>query len=326
MRSMLHVLIKSCGAKLLVAFTIMFVITVSGCTFIPGPSGPTVGGVSIVDFNSDFSELYPKEMVTFNLKVKNTGSVTAEKVFAELLGLDEDWYAANEEDPQEDECRWKSETGFTLAPPRPEYGVDGETHVCTWKYPAPEDIPAGGSIRYDATARVFYTYHTELIKSITLVSYDKMKEIQQQGGSLPIDTVSQTTSPISISVATRSPIRIQNDEVSFQLEVTIENAGGGVVCRKDKCKKQYGGKWNEVKLKIDLPNGMELSDNSGCSKIAGEGDYVSVWTGKPNKIACEIEIPKSYSITGPEQKTVNVRADYSYFIEKTIPITVTSPY
>jgi hypothetical protein len=327
---MSRVLIKSFGAKILVAFTILFVITVSGCTFIPGipnPPGTTSGGgVIIVDFNSDFSELYPREKVVFNLKVKNTGSVSAENVFAELLGLDEDWYGgASELFPRESECRWDGD-GFTLIPSRPEYSVSGETHICTWEYPAPEGVPIGGSIKYDATARVFYTYYTELIKSITLVSYDKMKEIQQQGGSLPADTVSQTVSPVSISVATKSPIRIQDNDVSFQLEITINNAGGGTVCRKGKCKKKDGEKLNEVTLKIELPGGMRLSDGSGCAKmVTSAGDLVSVWSGKPNTITCEIKTSKPDSETGPEQKAIKVRADYSYFIEKTIPITVNSP-
>jgi hypothetical protein len=316
---------KCPGTKLLIAIPILIAILVSGCIT---PGGPSAGGVEIVDFHPDFPEIYPGETVKFNLMVKNTGSVEATDVFAELLGLDEDWFGGREQFPNEAECRYDGNF-FTLMPPRPEHGTGGETHVCTWNYGAPEDIPRGTSISYDATARVFYTYHTDVVKTVTLVSYNKMREIIQQGGSLVMDAVSQTSSPISITASTRSPIRLSEsqDSMTFPLEIGIENVGGGIACRVGACKKQLGEKWNEVLLKIEFPSdGIGIVQGTGCSGFSGDGEFVSVWLGKPNRIACDLEVKNPSSITGPVQIPIRIHAEYSYFVDKTISIRVSSPY
>ena len=315
---------------LLAILPLVFVLLVSGCTSPITPIIPagTAGGVSVVDFYSDFADIYSGESVKFNLMVQNTGSVEADHVFAELLGLDEDWFEGSEKFPNEAECRYDG-NHFSLLSPKPEYNVRGEIHVCTWTYDTPEGIPKGMSVTYEATARVYYNYQTGVMKSITLMSYSKMKELQEQGNPFPSDTLSQTSSPVSITATARSPIRIfGNERITFPLEIVIENTGGGVACQVGKCKKSVGNEWNEILISIGFSgNNMNIVPGSGCEQfMSGYGAYVSVWPGKSNKITCDIEVVNPSQITGPEQRSVRIHADYSYFIEKSIPITVSSPY
>lgn len=315
---------KKATAKYFSLAAIVLIAVVSGCT---SPSPATGGGVIIEEFVTDFGEVYSGDTVKLSLLVRNTGSVDAGHVFAEVLGLDEAWYGQGENFPNEQECRHDS-SGFSLSAPNPDYSVRGESHVCTWTYNAPTDIPKGMSVTHEATAMVFYDYHTDVVKTVTLLSYERMRELQQQGGAIPADTTSQTNSPVSITAATRSPIRIGNDEITFPLEIGIENTGGGIACRTGECKKAKGGNLNEVKLKIGfLSEGMSIAPDSGCQGFAdGDGEYVSVWSGKPNKISCDIQVDNPSGITGPVQIPIRINAEYSYLIEDTLQIRVYSPY
>jgi hypothetical protein len=315
----------SAGAKALLIVSIVFSMLVSGCAWLPFglPQTGTSGGVVIEDFSPDLSEVYTGEPIKFTLKVRNTGSVESEKTFAELLGLDEDWYDDFEERfPNEAECRYDG-SGFDLLPPSPDHGTQGESHICTWDYDAPSDIINGASVSYDATARVFYTYRTEVVKSVTLASREEMISMQQQGRTLPADTISSTSSPVSVTVDTTSPIRVFDDVATFPIEISIENVGGGVPCRENECKKTGEEKWNEIKLSIALPDGISMA-GTGCNSFSGNGDYISVWPGKPNKITCDVSVDAN-DLTGPTQKAIRVSAEYSYFVDKTITVLVSSP-
>lgn len=315
---------------LIIIFPLLLVVLISGCTSIPIPglSTMTSGGVTIVDFNSDFPDVYVGDTMKFSLRVRNMGSVEATDVFAELLGLDEDWFVGGEKFPNENECRYDG-SFFTLSPPQPEYSVGGEAHTCSWTYDTPEGIPKGMSVTYDATARVYYTYQTNVMKTITLISYDKMKELQQQGKTLVTDTVSQTSSPISITAVTRSPIRISENKnsITFPLEITIQNVGGGVACITGECKGSFGEESkNKILLKIEsLSDGLGLVSGGGCEDLRS-GKLISVWPGKSNKITCDLEAGGLSQLTGPAQKPIKISAEYSYYTESTIPITVSSPY
>jgi hypothetical protein len=77
-----------------VLLPIFFVLAASGCT----TTVQTGSGVVIQEFTPGFTEIYPSEPIVFYLKFKNTGSVEATNVFAEVLGLDEDWAASSSGD------------------------------------------------------------------------------------------------------------------------------------------------------------------------------------------------------------------------------------
>ena len=333
----------------------VFLILISGC--ITGPAATTGNGVIIKDYDVEFSDAYGGECIDFGILIKNTGSVTAENIFVELLGLDEDWYDSDqiswgrgcrsqdggawdrrEKRANEPECRFdaykSTEVGgsggysITLLPPDPLRGTNGEEKHCTWTYMAPR-LPKDTDITYTPTMRVYYQYHTDVIKAITLMSKDEMKNLIEQGKTLPIDTQSSSSSPIKIDVVTSTPIRMYSDSIEFPITINIENVGGGVACVGRGSDENYNNwdsiqdcrpsqepdkSWNKLMLEIDAGSGISLSSDCDIQ------NPIILYKGDTNSITCTATVD---SIPLERiQKMIHVRADYNYFIDKEIQITV----
>jgi hypothetical protein len=329
--------------KYLVILPILFIILVSGCTFPINPPQPQAGGLVVEAFVTDLqvSEMYSGEPVTFQLKFRNTGSLKAENVFAELFGLDESWccemvgipgegpWINKEKLPNEEKCRYPGE-GFSLLPPDPQAGTQGETFTCTWSYKAPAIPKNLPSVPYIPTTRLFYTYKTILSKTITFGSHQDLRAVQNIGGTLPASTTSSTISPISISMQIKSPIMFWTTsygtgEVTFPIEIDITNVGGGMACASESglpksCKLLVGGEKskNRVILKITPGAGLELQDE--CMDFKN-GETITLWRGQSNSIACDVKAiglePK-----GPVQKTITIEAAYEYAIDTDTSIRV----
>ncbi len=295
------------------------IVAASGCT----TSLETGNGVAIQDFSPTLSEVNPGEPLELNLKVKNIGSVKAQNVFAEVLGLDEDWAASSgqpaaggEKLPQQEWCRYTDDSGHTeLMPPDMVFGTEGETASCTWLYRTPGDYPSGFDPEYKVTARVYYDYRTDLVKSIVLVPTREMIEYNRQGRSLPADTVSATRSPVTVTAITDTPIRFWENEAEFPLRITVSNTGGGMVCLRGECKKAQHGtdSWNKLTLKVH-GNGFTIPDN--CQERV-----VSVWPGRDNSITCDLRVSTA-DIMGRQEKTLGITAEYSYFTDAVSSVTV----
>lgn len=302
------------------------ILAVSGCI----TNTTTGNGVVIEEFTTGgISELYPGEPVTFYLKVRNTGSVEAEGVFAELLGLDEDWAKSSsdlgtiegvEMLPQETRCQYINKgEHFTLQPPDTIYNTAGETATCTWKYRTPP-IPQGMNPTYGITARAFYDYRTDLVKSFTILSTSELLKYKQQGLGVPMSTVSSTRSPITITTESRDPIRFWEDKISFPLAITVSNTGGGMVCLKGQCKKTGSVEWNKLRLTINpVSSGLEVSPE--CSEYRS-GSVMEVWPNRDNTIICDIEVSGVSDITGFEERILGISAEYSYFTDAETSIKV----
>ncbi|MEE9322931.1 MAG: hypothetical protein V3U72_00145, partial [Candidatus Aenigmarchaeota archaeon] len=302
---------------------------ISGCVLPTGEpfesKTPTGTGVIIEHFGPDFPEVYSNEEVKFTLKVKNTGSVKAEKGFAELLGLDQTWghppdapfnAEAQEVFPDEVKCRY-SDKGITLLPEDPDSGITGGEETCTWRYVAPPVLP-GLNMPYKAKVRFFYSYESSTIKTVTLVSKEELKVLQDQGKNLPTESHSKTKSPITLDIETASPIRTYGNQVEFPIVITIRNVGGGTVCSSvDKCKKNNWGPkegWYKLNINIILPNDMRLD-------VCSEKESVVLIGNKPQSLSCKI-IANTGSQVGIIQKNIELQAEYGYFIDKTAGVLV----
>jgi len=298
------------------ASILLSLILVSGCVIPsqePFESNTPVGsGLVIESFGSDFQEVYGGEEVTFRVKFKNTGSVKAEDVFAELLGLDQLWEPGEntivyngEVLPDEPECRYTIRK-VMLSPPDPEKGIEGGEKICTWRYIAPQ---VKLSIVAEPHVRLYYTYKTLLSKAITIVPQKELIDMQNQGVPLPTETVSVTKSPISFDVTADTPIRAYGSSVTFPIVIRINNIGGGTVCGSDgySCKKP-GQEWNHFTLDIKLPDGWSFETCKNKEEI-----YLA--HGKSQTITCKVRV--STPVTGLRQDIVKVSARYGYFIDKT---------
>jgi hypothetical protein len=298
-------------------FSVMAVLVVSGCTQVD-----TGNGVNVLEFGPDLSRVYPGEVVNFNVRFQNLGSLDAEDVFAELLGLDEDWYDpgfgdwhSGEKLPNEKECRY-TEAGFhkTLLAPNPQYGTPGEKQSCSWTYRAPgeDKVPRDMERVYPVTARVFYDYRTDVVKLIPLLSKNEVLKLQDRGETIEFGDVSSTTSPVKISLQSDSPIRVLGDgnSVEFPIRIDIENVGGGTPCLLNQCKKAEGGEWNKIEMRIITGAEVEFSE---CGDDLTKNTVISLYKGKTNSIECFVKI--SGIQESISQDTFMVSAEYSYFVD-----------
>jgi hypothetical protein len=315
----------------------ILIVLVSGCTF-PGTTSSveTGNGVVIKEFAPLFSEVYSQEPIKFNLKFKNTGSVKAEGVFAEVIGIDNDWYdssfnvggpwstTGSEKFPDQESCRHNGNHA-DLLPPDQQYGTEGESMTCTWTYKAPK-IPDGAKIEYDVWARVFYTYSTTTIKSITAGSQEQIKRYIEDGKSIPVSTVQTTSSPIQLSLTVQEPIRYWEDRTEIPVKIGISNVGGGTPCKEGECKKTSQGhdddSWNKIMLKISFPEGEDIRLAGGCEEFS-EGREVLILPGQENSITCKLELG-DLDTESIEQRTIGLSAEYSYFVDQKTTIKVTT--
>jgi len=317
------------------------IIAIAGCTTttITTTSG---NGIVIEAFGPDLPQAVPGELVNFDVRIRNTGSVTVTNVFGELLGLDEDWYDATEQPygggpwegvtdrwkrPNQLECR-SGLGGFTLLPPDPSFGTQGQEHVCTWTYEVPQGIlPRGLSLTYNPIIRIFSTTHTEVVKEITILPREELVRLQTQGGALPIDTISSTSSPVSIDVTTNGPTRVIGDKVVFDVTFTIKNQNDGIVCSEiidihNTCNHRNPNapnadpKWNELIFSVVDQSNLQFTDCIFPMKI-------SLFKGERNSITCEMTLSGVQSNV-PVTQTIRVRADYSYLTDKESAITITN--
>jgi hypothetical protein len=293
-------------------------VLVSGCT---SSSVETGNGAVIKEFAPEFTDIYPTEPVKFNLKIKNIGSVEAEGVFAEILGIDNDWYDSSfttggpwlydEKLPDQVACRYNQEHG-DLLPPNEQYGTEGESMTCSWTYRAP-DIPAGTNTVYDVWARVFYTYSTITIKSITAGSQEEIRKYTDDGRQIPMSTVSTTNSPIQLSLSTLEPVRYWEDTTQIPIMIGISNVGGGTPCKKGRCKdrEHFEDSWGKVTVKVGLTDGMRLLDD--CSEFES-GKELLILPKEENSVVCTLELSELGG-EGFEQRMISLNAEYSYFID-----------
>ncbi len=304
-----------------IPFMLLFIaiIILAGCTGIDTGDGtftPNANyGVSIISFTTESATLLPNEEGLFEVKIKNTGSVKATHVFAELLGLDQSWSRDQREIfPNENECRYTVK-GISLLPMDENTGSGGGEYVCTWSYKAP-DIPLGEAI-FNPIVRVYYNYSTTTVSTLTLVPKEQMKEYIKKGGTLKSDIVTQTKSPIRIALKPKSPIKIYPEgQFEVPLEIKIENIGGGTPCLTVMtCKKaQSGGAiWNRIKLYFDLPRGIT---NKNCP----DGKDVFIPKGRTQTIGCHLLVSENVKV--PTQKYIKAYSEYGYFVDKSMRIKV----
>ncbi|MCX6817979.1 MAG: hypothetical protein NTU57_03915 [Candidatus Aenigmarchaeota archaeon] len=314
---------------------ILLVVAASGCT-IPflgsdpfNSNTPAQTGAIIEEFSPDYANVHSGEEVTFRMKVKNTGSLTLENGFAEVLGIDQVWTGgqgtqanAGEVFPIEQNCRHDTHK-ITLLPEDVERGTTGGEAMCTWKYKAP-DVESGLSISASPRVRFYYSYKSSTVKTVTIAPREELKALEQQGKSLPMESYSKTKSPISVDIETTTPIRTYGDEVEFPVVFTVKNIGGGTVCmlNSEDCKKKSppglgeNDNWNKVVVKIYLNDQLSFSDQS-CAAV----NTITFVGNDPQTFSCKLKANVVGQV-GISQRQIEATAEYGYFIDKTTEVIV----
>ncbi len=313
---------------LLMLLALVLMVMVSGCSYLESynynSNTPEGAGVIIESFQPDFTEVYSGESVTFVMKIRNSGTFKAENGFAEMLGLDQTWKALNEELvlndellPNEAECRYPMHA-ISLLPPDPSAGIQGSDKICTWTYIAPT-MSNGLFSDYSPRVRFFYDYKSYAIKTVTLVPSEELRILQTQGKALPSETTETSSSPLSIDISTATPIRSFGYDMVFPIIIKIKNMGDGTICYdSQKCKTSLEGgpRWNNLQFRIILPDDMTLYGNS-CEETMD----LYIPRGAEQTVTCQIQTTQPAGLT---QKTISVRADYGYFVDKVTNVKVRS--
>ncbi len=280
---------------LLSLLLLLAVIPVSGC--IGGQQITGGPGLVIEAFEPDFPQIYDGESVQLRALIRNRGSMRAGEIKAKISGAD--WIAGTE-------C-----TETELLPAVPENGIEGEVKTCQWNIKSNTNLPEGVSMTYYPILNVYYIYSTSTVKSITIGSADDIRRIQNTGGSLPSETTSSTSGPVSIDIVIKGPLRASENRINFPVEIRITNNGGGVVCI-DRCDETNSENWNKLNLNINAGEPLELD--------CGDASEISLWRGQSNTIGCKASISGQATLT---QALITVTATYGYRIDKTTSITVT---
>jgi hypothetical protein len=308
----------------LLVLAVIAVVAASGCTVpglgtisIPGfGGGSTVSagsGIKIESFEPDFQQIYSTESVQLGLKLRNTGTVDGSVEKVELTGID--WTGATNGGSTGTCGSLKGK----MLPAVPDKGITGETKSCTWTVkPKQDEVPDGLSMTYYPTARVTYRYSTSIAKSITVGSSQELRSLQDRGGTLPADTMSSTSGPISIGITSKGPIRVsESGGVEFPIEIKVSNVGGGIVSKSSSSFGSSGSTdWNKMTLTIKLPDGITASE--GCDS----SNEIALWRGKDNTVGCKL-IAQSPGSAGKVQKIITASADYFYIVDATTNIVVT---
>ncbi|MEM5797818.1 MAG: hypothetical protein QXG26_00275 [Candidatus Aenigmatarchaeota archaeon] len=299
---------------------ILFVM-LSGCI----ASVQTGDGIVIKEFSSDFPVVYPGEEINFYLRMQNQGSFAATNVWAELLGVDQDWCcepagsgpwtSGGEKLPNEKECRFTTTEHFSLKPPNPFWGVPGEEKMCTWTYKIPQYGP-GFQKTYEATIRVFYTYKAYFRQVIKVVSMAELQAAQAQGKPISISQVEPVRAPIKVSIDIPTPVRYSfgANSVTFPITIHISNVGGGTACLPGECKKPSTG-WNKIKLSAELYPNIKMD-------CLSKPMVIDLYQGRGNTIQCQLKLTELKNIS--EERAITIIAEHGYFVDKTIQITVKS--
>jgi len=287
--------------KLTLLLPLMFIIFVSGCTDITQPIIVTGGGLVITDFEPQLTEAYSTEEVTFEARIRNDGILPAEMVYTEIVGI-EDWDLVLDNTP---DCTY----GFALIPADVQSGTEGQTKMCSWIYEAPE-IPYGLDMPYNPTLRVYYSYFSNTIHTVSIVPRAELRRLKNSGQSLPVAIESSSGGPISISVDTEPILSFETSAI-FPVKITVTNTDIGIACYPEDCR--YTDNWNKVRLSFKLDDRMRLLD---CGNME-----LSLYKGDTNSVVCKIEafdIPEN-SIS---KRSIELKAEYSYIIDKETQIKV----
>ncbi len=283
------------------------VVVISGC--VGGGGGSSAGGAGVIieAFEPDFPEVFTGEQGELRLKIRNAGSVDATDVEVLIVGVDDTFF------PQSAQ---RGDTFQQLIAGDTARGTSGETQTTSFPFKVDHaTVPAGLTVPYTPIARLLYTYHTTTVKSITFLSSYEMRSLQDSGRPLPAETISSTSGPVGIDITTKGPIRFfDGGSVTFPLEITVTNRGGGVVCGNNGDACADSEKWN--KLSIDIQQATNV--NIGNCDLSN----VPLFRGQSNTFTCKVTV-SGLPAVGSTQKLFQVTAKYGYFVEKATNVKVT---
>ncbi len=279
-------------------FSLLFIMVlgISGCTTLT-PSSGAGSGVAIVAFEPDIPTIYSGEPVTFQARIKNTGSFPVSgEVSIDLPGWKND-------------CNSGIAEKFTkLIPPSPESGTEGEEATFSWTCEAPK-IDEGLRMSYQPRLTITYDYKSLTSKTVTLLPTEEVISRNDAGLSLPSETKSASNSPVSVDVQVQGPVRLRRDTDSIEFPVTVkmDNVGNGMI-----------GDGTIEGILVDV----DVVGTGGLREVVYDDCHINglhMWRDKSQTITCEMG---AQSIKELRQAWIEVTVSYDYTITGTTNVDV----
>ena len=313
--------------RLLLALPIVAIIVASGCTTTTTGIG---NGVTIMEFSPDFPSVQSGDPVQLQVRFQNQGEVKAYNVVAEITGIDTQ--------------QWGGTFGssFTnaefgeLVPFDKETNTPGSIRTKIWQLTAP-DQPKGINTPFTPIVKISYDYKTSAQKLIWIVDADELRRITQSGSTLPTETQTFSSGPLSVVITTGNYEKTTADRFNrdnlFPVQITITNTGGGYVVPAGTGSSFYGGAFSSSYFGdvFNYPVGIKVTPPQGTSFVStgGFGGSDDCSTGVVTRelfkdqsvvITCELSVdsPPTYR----ESRPLQVDAFYRYQTEKTTSLQV----
>lgn len=298
-------------------FIILLVIFFLGCT-LPQPDGggdsvanATYKAMGINSFYSDAPDISSGGISNVKLTVTNYGTTTATDIYAKLLGHEGQDITIEGEYISIEQLAPSGSTEFFWPMEMPSLSVDTD-------------------IIYIFDARVYYDYGTNASKEVVFMS----------GVEAPIVTPhsSSTEAPVSVSLTSLEPIRMNPDdeETEFTVTVRIQNVGQGYVGYIDAGGNEMVNKDNYLdSIFITVPNTWEPLHPEDWSVASGPSETVMALNYDEGDIDTRMRLVRgdhtTYSIgfvrdnVGVETvESIDIELYYSYYIptKSSVGITV----
>jgi hypothetical protein len=310
------------NAKFLLLLCVIAIVPISGCT--TGTTSGTTGGPGLVveTFKTTLDSVESRESVGLHLEARNMGGYngladTGVPAIAQIMAID----------PTEWSVTPSTVIDLgTLLMPDPNSQTPGQLGKANWELLAPP-LNRGTTKTYNVMARVFYPYETTTIKSVWFVTAEEMRRIVQNGEALQSDPQTQSAGPLTVTVNAGNFVRANEFKDSkFQLQIKIDNTGGGQIRGKDYpvaltvkwptwvmpvgnyCPQQ--AQWT-TPMYTDVP--LVLQQPSGTA-------FVNMWNGRSTDITCEFAI-----VQPPASRTsgnFEVKLGYIYSVDASTTLIV----
>jgi hypothetical protein len=321
--------------KWLLILPVIAIVAASGCTMPSwlGGGGTTTGignGVTILEFAPDFSSVQSGDYVQLQVRAQNMGEVKAYNVKAELTGIDV--------------SQWGGTFGYgfvtsdfgDMLPFDKETNTPGSIKTKQWRLTAPSQ-PKGINQNYQPIVKLSYDYKTSAQKMITIVDEAELRRILQNGGSLPGQTATYSSGPLTVTITTGAYEKTAAEQFNydnlFPVQIKITRTGSGNVVPPGTGNGLYGGAYTSIfGDAMNYPVGIRITPPAGTSFRNLGGGWSGVddcstgtitkemWKGQELDLTCELSVDTRPAYR--EDRPLQVDVYYRYQTEATTNLMV----
>jgi len=254
-----------------------------GVVFISGCTTTTSGNGPSMTVSLSDSTVEPGTQAQLTVQVQNNGGATATGVHADLNGLTQDWGISP-----------GTSLGIQdLEAADPSHNFPGGADSVSWTLTAPG---LNTQISYPFSVRLNFNYETTNNAIVRIANSQYAQTNKLQTGLI---SSTQTGGPVTITV--RAPNAVFGGS-TIPIYFDFNNAGSGVVVG------------NMLNVFVSAPGAGLSCPKNGVSLIPDSNGV-----GRNGILRCTVS---TAGVSSWSQFTVNVKADYSYYMEQFNSVTV----